>query len=130
MREVLNFVSRGARSEYKLADVSGAVRDSFGALIAPGEEGYTEAALAQSVVQFDENDNGLTVALEGGALYAPYLLADGQDENAYFPFLEANTDGVDHLRLLGDNTFGFEDLPNGGDFSYDDFVFQVNFISL
>ncbi len=122
-----DFDNRGGL--YKLADASGAVPDPLtGVLITPGEKGYTKAALAQSAVQFDESDNGLTVELEGGALYAPYLLADGED--AYFPFLEANTDGVDHLRLLRDNTFGFEDLANGGDFSYNDYVFEVNFTPL
>jgi hypothetical protein len=45
----------------------------------------------------------------------------------YFPFLGANADGVDHIRLLGDNTFGFEDLSGGGDRDYNDVIVRVSF---
>lgn len=31
-------------------------------------------------------------------------------------YLGANTDKVDHIQLLGNNTFGFEDLANGGEY--------------
>ena len=46
---------------------------------------------------------------------------------AYFPYLGANPDAVDHVRLLGDNVFGFEDLLGGGDADFNDVVLQVNF---
>ena len=109
---------------YQLADAAGAVRDPLtGELVTPGEAGYADAALSQSVVEFGENGGNSAVELEGGVLYAPYLIADG--EQAYFPFLEANPDGIDHVRLLGTNTFGFEDQPDGGDLDYNDLVFQV-----
>ncbi|MDJ0693755.1 MAG: DUF4114 domain-containing protein [Mastigocoleus sp. MO_167.B18] len=38
----------------------------------------------------------------------------------------ANSDGADHIHLLGDNTFGFEDLRGGGDESFDDLVVKMN----
>ncbi|WP_267901204.1 DUF4114 domain-containing protein [Dulcicalothrix desertica] len=38
----------------------------------------------------------------------------------------ANTDKVDHIRLLGNNTFGFEDLANGGDKDYNDIIVKAN----
>jgi hypothetical protein len=72
---------------------------------------------------------------------APYLIADGTKDQwlaqnpennldqsviAYFSFMAANPDGVDHIRLLGDNTFAFEDLAGGGDFDYNDMIFQVH----
>jgi hypothetical protein len=71
-------------------------------------------------------------------IYAPFLIANGRpdalvdgnssnDPAVYFPFLGANADGVDHIRLLGDNTFGFEDLSGGGDRDYNDVIVQVNF---
>ncbi len=44
----------------------------------------------------------------------------------YFPYLGANPGGVDHIRLLGDNTFGFEDLPGGGDLDYNNMIVRVN----
>lgn len=48
------------------------------------------------------------------------------DPSVYFPFLGANTEKVDHLRLLGSNIFGFEDLVNGGDRDFNDVIVQVN----
>ncbi|MEC4895160.1 MAG: Ig-like domain-containing protein, partial [Oscillatoria sp. PMC 1050.18] len=110
---------------YLLENREGAVLDNVGNTILPGEEGYREAALAQSVVEFDNIDPD-ALQLEGGEIYAPYLLADGDSTQAYFPFIDANADGFDHVRSLGDNIFAFEDLEDGGDLSYDDFIFQVN----
>ncbi|MFP4102904.1 DUF4114 domain-containing protein [Coleofasciculus sp.] len=49
----------------------------------------------------------------------------GNDPSVYFPYLGANRDGFDHIRSLGDNVFGFEDLPNGGDRDYNDMLIQV-----
>jgi hypothetical protein len=44
--------------------------------------------------------------------------------HAYFNYVGANTDRVDHVKLLGDNKFGFEDLLGGGDRDYNDAVVQ------
>ncbi|MDD1413404.1 DUF4114 domain-containing protein [Dolichospermum sp. ST_con] len=41
-----------------------------------------------------------------------------------------NSDGVDHIRLLGNNTLGFEDLPNGGDFDDNDIIVKLNFTQI
>ncbi|HEY9599504.1 MAG TPA: DUF4114 domain-containing protein [Cyanophyceae cyanobacterium] len=49
---------------------------------------------------------------------------------AYFAYLGANPDGVDHIRLLGDNTFGFEDLYGGGDQDFNDMVFRLTLFVL
>jgi predicted outer membrane repeat protein len=100
----------------------------------PGDPGYAEAAIAQRL--------DLAVGLPGGKLLAPFVIADGTPEEflaknpnnqstqgtlAYFAYMGANPDGVDHLRLLGDNVFGFEDLFGGGDADFNDLVVQVNF---
>ncbi|NJO18991.1 MAG: hypothetical protein HC838_01445 [Spirulinaceae cyanobacterium RM2_2_10] len=37
----------------------------------------------------------------------------GQELAMYCPYIGANPDGVDQIRLLADNTFGFEDMPGG-----------------
>jgi len=114
--------------------------------LAPGATGYAEAALGQRVVTATPGDSGLTVELEAGQLYAPFIIADGTvgeflAENprnrgasisdgapiAYFAFFGANPDFTDRVRLLGDNTFGFEDLPNLGDADYNDMVVRVEF---
>ena len=100
----------------------------------PGDPGYAEAAIAQRL--------DLAVGLPGGKLLAPFVIADGTPEEflaknpnnqstqgtlAYFAYMAANPDGVDHLRLLGDNVFGFEDKFGGGDADFNDLVVQVNF---
>ncbi|WPF87453.1 DUF4114 domain-containing protein [Cyanobacterium aponinum AL20118] len=46
--------------------------------------------------------------------------------DVYFPFLRANTDKLDHIRLLADNTFGFEDLANGGDRDFNHLIISLN----
>ncbi len=112
---------------YRIADENGTVVDPLsGKTFSPGDSGYTQAALRNSVVEFDRNGTEEAVTLEGGALYAPYLLADGSKDNAYFAQLEANLDGLDHVRLFGDNTFGFEDLAGIGDGDFNDMVFSVD----
>lgn len=109
---------------YLVTDELGTVVDAdTGDFITPGESGYTEAALRSSVAEFSEPGTFQEILL-GGFFYAPYLIAN--DEEVYFPFLDANSDNLDHLQLLGNHSFAFEDLQGGGDFSYDDFVFQVN----
>ncbi|MBW4638771.1 MAG: DUF4114 domain-containing protein [Gloeocapsa sp. UFS-A4-WI-NPMV-4B04] len=111
---------------YRLANEDGTVIDPItGQAIAPGSPGYAQAALANSVVQYEQNAIE-PFLLEGGAIYAPYLLADGDSNAAYFPYLGSNADGFDHLRLLGNNVFGFEDQPGGGDQDFNDMVLQVN----
>ena len=91
------------------------------------------------------------VVLNGGQIFAPFVIANGgglspaeflainpnndaatsiEDMVAYFGFSAANPDGVSHLTALGDNTFGFEDLPANlgiSDNDYNDAVFQLTF---
>jgi hypothetical protein len=114
-----------------------AVDDAMGRIgnLNPGDSGYAEAAISQRV--------DLTAAgLPGGQLWAPFIIANGTPQEflsnnpnnqpsqgplAYFPYLGANPDGVDHIRQLGNNTFGFEDKFGGGDFDYNDLVVQAHF---
>nr|MDJ0680882.1 Ig-like domain-containing protein [Xenococcaceae cyanobacterium MO_167.B52] len=118
---------------YRIANNSGDIRDPLtGQLITADDSNYAEAALAQRVIVLGENDSGSTT-IEGGDLLAPFLIADGTVEDAladaapiYFAYLGANSDGVDHVRLLADNTFGFEDIAGGGDRDFDDVVVHLD----
>jgi hypothetical protein len=91
------------------------------------------------------------VFLTGDKFYAPFVIANLgnstpedfllknpnnqaatgiSDQVAYFGITSANPDRVSHLRSLGNNTFGFEDLPGNlglSDNDFNDAVFQVNF---
>jgi len=125
---------------YVIDDESGGIDVNNDGVIdsRPGDDNYAQIAILERLLEFDSNT---TVQLTGGELLAPYIIADGTPEEflelnfnqqpeqvplAYFAFLEANPDGFDHIRLVGDNTFAFEDLFNGGDLDYNDLVFQVN----
>jgi Calx-beta domain/Domain of unknown function (DUF4114) len=121
-----------------------AVEDSQGTLangLKPGDMGYAEAAIKGAVLRCFKTDVKTDLALEGGKIYAPVVIANGtfedylknnpqnqanSDVHAYFNFIGANTDKVDHFRLLGDNKFGVEDFYGGGDKDYNDIVFQMN----
>jgi predicted outer membrane repeat protein len=113
---------------YAVDDASGRIGN-----LNPGDAGYAEAAIAQRLDP--------AAGLPGGKILAPFMIADstpeeflaknpknqaGQGPMAYFAFLGANPDKVDHVRQIGDNTFAFEDVFGGGDFDYNDHVVQVN----
>ncbi|MEM9539684.1 MAG: DUF4347 domain-containing protein [Cyanobacteria bacterium P01_E01_bin.42] len=126
---------------YKIDDINGTV-----AGIAPGDTGYARAAIENRVSNLalspsNQSQTGTTISLDGSSLYAPYIIVNstptgflidnpnnsvGSDINAYFLYTAANPDRVDHLVLLGNNTFGFEDLFNGGDRDYNDLIFTVD----
>ncbi len=106
-----------------------------------GAADYAKQAVQNAVWTLGKNvtaDRDLT----GGKIYAPFLIANGDAASflatnsanggtgnlptAYFNYVGANTDKVEHVRLLGDNKFGFEDLFGGGDMDYNDAVIQLN----
>ena len=125
---------------YRLENEQGAVLDPVtGELLNPEDEGYTQAAIRSSQeygMSFDRNSSDFNATVEGGYLFAPFLIADGtvseildnnlgNDQPVYFAYMQANSDGFDHIRLLGDNTWGFEDLAGGGDGDYNDIAIQA-----
>jgi hypothetical protein len=65
-----------------------------------------------------------TVAGKNG-YYAPVLLTGTKE---VFVLGVANSDGAEHIRLLGQNTFGFEDLTKaqGADFDFNDLVVGIS----
>lgn len=119
---------------YRIDDASGAVNG-----LAPGSAGYAQAALNNRVsgLNLQVGDNQSTTAtasLDGGALYAPFIVVDatvdsflnGNAGDAFFLYTAANSDGQDHVVLLGSNTFAFEDLFGGGDADFNDLIFSVS----
>ncbi|MEC4988218.1 MAG: Ig-like domain-containing protein [Oscillatoria sp. PMC 1068.18] len=111
---------------------------------------YVRAALANRVEGLDisgsnQTETTLSGELEAGEIYAPMIIFDPakqvndnlanpdawlEDVEVYFPWMEVNSDGEDHIRLLGDNHFGFEDLPTGGDNDFNDLIVKVGFSSV
>jgi hypothetical protein len=121
-----------------------AVTDDKGTLangLKPGDAGYAEAAIKGVMLSCFKTETKTDLTVAGGQIYAPVVIANGNfddflkpenvknDANsnvhAYFNYIGANTDKVDHFRLLGDNKFGVEDIYGGGDRDYNDVVFQM-----
>jgi RHS repeat-associated protein len=129
---------------YQIADETGGIDTNNDGKVdlRPGNEGYIKAAVGGRVSGIDLSVNNQGTAnfngtLKGGGIFAPFLIVDGRadavldadtsnDPQVYFAYLGANTDKVDHIRLLGNNTFGFEDLVNGGDNDYNDVIIKAN----
>ncbi len=120
-----------------------AVEDAQGTLangLKVGDAGYAEAAIKSAILRSFKHEIQLNLAVTGGKIFAPVVIANGTFEDylnrnpqnqansnihAYFNYLGANTDKVDHFRLLGDNKFGVEDMYGGGDRDYNDIICQV-----
>lgn len=129
---------------YRVVDDRGGI-DTNGdgkADILVGQVGYTQAAVRERVSGIDlrvsnQGTTTYTSMFEPGGIFVPFMIVKGtpdalldinqnNDPTVYFPFLGANADQADHIHLLGNNTFGFEDLFNGGDQDYNDVVVRVN----
>jgi hypothetical protein len=129
---------------YQVADELGGI-DTNGdgkADLLVGQTGYIEAAVRNRVAGIDLTVNNQGTATYSGifqpnSIFAPFIIVNDRpaallDSNSnndpaiYFPYLGANSDRIDHIRLLGNNTFGFEDLPNGGDKDFNDMIVKVN----
>jgi hypothetical protein len=110
--------------------------------ILPGQDGYTQAAINSRLSGIGLTVNNLETAnfnntVTGGAIYVPFVIVNGtpdalldnnsnNDPAVYFTFMSANTDKFDHVRVLGNNTFGFEDLPGGGDKDFNDIIVKFS----
>jgi hypothetical protein len=110
--------------------------------ILPGQAGYIQAAIQSRITGINlavsnQTTGNFTANLTAGSIFAPFIIVNSNidalldsntsnDPAVYFPFLGANSDKTDHIRLLGDNIFGFEDLVGGGDRDYNDIVMKVN----
>ncbi len=107
----------------------------------PNDPGYARAAIDRSFASYDKNTKTTTTQITGGNIFAPYLIANGtlQDllaknpnnlstdgvPHAYFGYIGANSDRIEHIRLLGDNQFAFEDTLGGGDRDFNDATIQL-----
>jgi hypothetical protein len=121
---------------YKLERSDGAVRDSLtDTLIMPGEVGYEAAALRSTnlfsgfgtlATANGVNKTATLEAFKDAGLLAPYARVATTGET-YFSFGAANSDGLNHFRVLGSGILGLEDIKGGGDRDFDDVIVRFNF---
>ncbi|MBN3888837.1 MAG: DUF4114 domain-containing protein [Nostoc sp. JL31] len=129
---------------YQVTDENGGI-DTNGdgnADVLTGQAGYIQAAVSSRVAGIDlsvsnQGSASFTGTFQPGAIFAPFMIVNAtpdalldnnssNDPAVYFPFLGANSDNTDHISLLASNTFGFEDLANGGDKDFNDLIIKVN----
>ncbi|MEL6938929.1 MAG: FG-GAP-like repeat-containing protein [Cyanobacteria bacterium J06598_1] len=117
---------------YTTDTADGAITDPLtNATLRPGDSGYKEAALARSLETQLTGTNGqvnsFSATFAGGGFVSTYLIVDGSDPASgeiRFAHGSANSGGHDHVKLLGNNTFGFEDMSGLGDRDFNDVVVE------
>ena len=117
---------------YRILDVSGAVEDPLtGKPLLPGDPGYQDAALHQNNLFSTLGDLAVSnlglssreLSISTDSILAPFAVVEADRErHTYFAFQQANLDRVQHFQMLGDNTFGLEDLYGGGDRDFNDLI--------
>jgi hypothetical protein len=129
---------------YQIENAQGTITDPItGNTLNPSDgKAYAELAIRLHEPQLQLSVDNLSPTiiedtLSGGFLYAPFIVADGDIETlegdfskVYFSFVSANSDGVEHIRSLGDNSLGFEDLFDGGDRDFDDISIRAQIASV
>ena len=111
---------------YIVDDLTGAVTVD-GNTFSVGDEGYEAAALQRAInVTLQAENGGVSTftATVDNLLYGTFISVENSNLNStetYFSYLGANG-GSDHVKLLGNNALGFEDLPSLGDADYNDLV--------
>jgi len=121
---------------YRIQRADGAVRDPItNALITPGSAGYRTAALSSTNLFSGFGTlavaNGATrtdtiAAFNESGLLAPYATV-AQTGDTFFSFRSANSDGLNHFRVLGSGVLGLEDVNGGFDQDFDDIIASFNF---
>ena len=122
---------------YQVTDEIGTINVN-GTIYKPGDSGYTQAAINSRVVGLTGTNQVMVTSngsFSANAIFAPFIIANAdpstylsRGNTVYFSFLGANPSSdqqVDHIRLLGNNTFGFEDLASGGDLDFNDLIVRV-----
>ena len=117
---------------YRTLDSMGSVRTASGDLLRPEDVGYAAAAIRadnrvdslSGMTIGNKQTSSKAIALSETTFLAPFAQVNG---NTFFGFAAANTDKINHFRVLGTNMFGLEDMLGGGDRDFDDNVLVFKF---
>jgi hypothetical protein len=127
---------------YVVQDPIGTIKLTDGSTLKPGDTNYAIEAIKNAVFQATQTETKIGQELVGGKIYAPVVVAQGtltdfvtknptngggaNDIHAYFNYMGANSDHIDHFRTLANNTFGVEDMYGGGDRDFNDVMVNMN----
>ncbi|MBW4598226.1 MAG: DUF4114 domain-containing protein [Calothrix sp. FI2-JRJ7] len=132
---------------YRVDDAKGSIKDPLtGMLLDPTtnlsadqRQRYFQLATGDSLVKDVEfqaqnsKTSEASITLKGGQYYAPFMVSNGTLSsigNDYSRILTSyigiSNNGVDYIRNLGTNKFGFEDIIGGGDRDYNDMILSIN----
>lgn len=107
-------------------NADGSVIDPLsGNLIMLREDGYTQAAIANTMELDSITASEFITKLSGDRLYAPYIIVDGtvdqlidqdisNDPVIYFPYTQLNSGNQDCIRALDNISWEFADLSLNG----------------
>ncbi|MBD2730850.1 DUF4347 domain-containing protein [Nostoc sp. FACHB-892] len=136
---------------YRVDNPNGAIKDSLtGMVLDPTanlnneqRQRYLQLAIGDRLlkdVQFQTGNfvtTQVTASLQGGEYYAPFLVSNGtlssignDFDRILMPYIGINSDHIDHIRTLGNNVFGFEDIVSGGDRDYNDMILSINKVQI
>ncbi len=115
---------------YTTDTADGGIVDALtGNTIRPGDVGYKAAAIANQLdVQLSGENGQMTTfdaSIKSGVFLGTFVVVDGVDPavgEVFFSHQGANSDGLDHIKQVGDNAFGIEDQSGGGDLDFNDMV--------
>ena len=130
---------------YLVEDSIGSIKLADGSSLKPGDPNYAAEAVRSALVnslRAGKIDSKTNLDITGGKIYAPVVVAQGSlDEfinrnstnsggadsiHAYFNYIGANPDKIDHFRLGGNNIFAVEDQFGGGDRDFNDLIVTMN----
>jgi Domain of unknown function (DUF4394)/Domain of unknown function (DUF4114) len=137
-----NTLSSGTIGFYEVNADGSVINSESGQTTAVGDSGYTQAAIANRLdidLNLDGKSTEFTAEFTPGSTYAPFVVVDGtiaeledgdhgNNPTIYFPYAGVNSDGMEHIRSLGGNTFGIENVQNSGDLNFDDLVVNFDFV--
>ena len=125
---------------YRIQDAAGTVKDPVtGQLIVPGESGYKKAALSSeniinnlsNISLNKDGANSYSIDINGGVMMAPFaVITEPGQENTFFSYAAANSDGISHFKQLSTNSFGMEDTQGGGDMDFNDLEISFRFLEI
>ena len=112
---------------------AGDVLDQQGRLVATvGSEDYRRAVVDNRIAANVASEGTYDLMFSGRSMLGTFLIADGSLDSfdldqVYVSSVGSNADGQDHIRMLGDNVFGFEDRAGGGDRDFNDMIVSIEF---